>query len=245
MQQQETRSRDPVGPFEHRGVDRIPERERTGTPWTFAALFLGGSFAPGSITWGWLPITLGLGVVDAITSMLVGTLVGLVVIAPLVVIGTRTATNNATSSGAFFGVRGRLIGSVLGLALLLVTAALAIWTAGGILVAVAARLLGTPTGDAALAVAYIVLAGVSIAIARWGYHLLLRVSAVLFGGGVVFATLLLLAFAGDIDLGYAGGQYALGGRWPTWLLSALAFGVGGVMLVATVVGDWSRYVPGH
>jgi purine-cytosine permease-like protein len=54
---------------------------------------------------------------------------------------------------------------------------------------------------------------------------------------------MVVAFAGDIDLGYAGGQYALGSWGRTWLLSALAFGVGGVMLLATIVGDWSRYVP--
>jgi purine-cytosine permease-like protein len=36
-----------------------------------------------------------------------GTLIGLIPIAPLIVIGSKTATNNSTSSGAHFGVRGR------------------------------------------------------------------------------------------------------------------------------------------
>lgn len=246
MQHQETL---PVGPlaslgqFEPYGVGRIPEAERTGTPWRFARLFLGASFAPGSILWGWLPITLGLGVRDAVTSIVVGTLVGLLPIAPLVLIGTHTATNNATSSGAFFGVRGRLIGSGLGLALMLVTAALAIWTAGGILVAVAARLVGTPSGNGALAAAYLVLTALSVAIAVWGYQLLLRVTTVLAVAGIGFGLLLVVAFWNDLNLGYGGGQYALESFWTTWLLSAAAYGVGGVMLVASGVGDWSRYIP--
>jgi purine-cytosine permease-like protein len=231
-----------LGQYERLGVDTIPDPERTGTPWSFAALFLGGSFAPGSLAWGWLPITLGLGVVDAITSIVAGVAVGVVVIAPLVLVGTRTATNNATSSGAVFGVRGRLIGSFLGLLLMLVTAALAVWTAGGMLVGVLARLVGTPTGNGALAAAYILLTVLSILIAVWGYHLLLRVTTAVAVAGVVFAALLLVAFAGKVDPGYAGGQYALGSLGRTWLLSALAFGVGGVMLIATQVGDWSRYV---
>jgi purine-cytosine permease-like protein len=239
MQQETTPA---LGRYEHWGVATIPEPERTYTPWSFAALFLGGSFAPGSLAWGWLPITLGLGVVDAITSIVAGVAVGIAVIAPLVLIGTRTATNNATSSGAFFGVRGRLIGSFLGLLLMLVTAALAVWTAGGMLVGVLARLVGTPTGNGALAAAYILLTVLSILIAVWGYHLLLRVTIAVFVAGVVFAALLLVAFAGKVDPGYAGGQYALGSLGRTWLLSALAFGVGGVMLIATQVGDWSRYV---
>jgi purine-cytosine permease-like protein len=231
-----------VGRKEHWGVDTIPEPERTYTPWSFAALFLGGSFAPGSLVWGWLPITLGLGVVDAITSIVAGVAVGVVVIAPLVVLGTRTATNNATSSGAFFGVRGRLIGSFLGLLLMLVTAALAVWTAGGMLVSVLARLFGTPTGNGALGAAYFLLTVLSVVIAVWGYHLLERLTKAIFVAGVVIAVLLLAAFAGKVDPGYAGGQYALGSLGRTWLRSALAFGVGGVMLIATQVGDWSRYV---
>src|SRR5260370_6682737 len=50
-------------------------------------------------------------------------------------------------------------------------------------------------------------------------------------------------FRGHIRLGYPGGHYALGSLAPTWALSALAVGAGGVMTMATVVGDWSRYVP--
>jgi purine-cytosine permease-like protein len=241
MQQQETTPA--LGPKERLGVDTIPEPERIYTPWSFAALFLGGSFAPGSLAWGWLPITLGLGVVDAITSIVVGVGVGVVVIAPLVVLGTRTATNNATSSGAFFGVRGRLIGSFLGLLLMLVTAALAVWTAGGMLVSVLARLFGTPTGNGTLGVAYLLLTVLSVVIAVWGYHLLVRLNIAIAIVGVGFAVLLVVAFASKVDPGYAGGQYALGSLGRTWLLSALAFGVGGVMLIATQVGDWSRYVP--
>lgn len=29
----------------------------------------------------------------------------------------------------------------------------------------------------------------------------------------------------------------------TWLLSALAVGVGGVMTMSTIMGDWTRYIP--
>src|SRR5260370_20073709 len=76
--------------FERLGIDRIPEEERTSTPWTFSILFLGGSFGLGAIVFGWIPITLGLGLRDAITSMVAGTLVGLIPIPPLVVIGSRT-----------------------------------------------------------------------------------------------------------------------------------------------------------
>ncbi|MFG1954588.1 hypothetical protein [Micromonospora sp. NPDC048830] len=70
---------------------------------------------------------------------------------PLIVIGSHTATNNSTSSGAHFGVRGRLIGSIIGLGMMLLGTAIAIWSSGGVLVAGAARLLHTPTGNGSLA----------------------------------------------------------------------------------------------
>ncbi len=39
-------------------------------------------------------------------AIAVGTAVGVALLIPLVLLGSRTATNNATGSGATFGVRG-------------------------------------------------------------------------------------------------------------------------------------------
>jgi purine-cytosine permease-like protein len=51
------------------------------------------------------------------------------------------------------------------------------------------------------------------------------------------------AFAGHLHPGYRGGPYVLGGAVNTWLLAALTVGVGGVMMMATMLGDWTRYIP--
>ena len=56
---------------------------------------------------GWA-CTFGLGLWATISAIAVGTIVGQILLVPLILIGSRTATNNATSSGATFGVRGRL-----------------------------------------------------------------------------------------------------------------------------------------
>jgi purine-cytosine permease-like protein len=228
--------------FEQLGIGTIPEDERRSTPWTFFLTFCGTGFTLGSVIFGWLPITFGLSFWAAITSMTVGTLVALVPMAPLLVIGTQTATNNSTSSGAHFGVRGRLIGSGLGLALVLLGMVIAIWSGGQILVAGAGRLLHSPTGNGALALAYVVLTVLSAVIAIYGYHLVVRTNAVITILGAVAVLLMPIAFAGHLHTGYPGGHYALGGFTATWLLSALAVGVGGVMTMGMVVGDWSRYV---
>ena len=61
-------------------------------------------------------------------------------------ISMRTNTNLSTSSGGTFGVRGRLIGSMIGLLLSLGYAALTVWTGGAAIVGPLHRLFGLPDG---------------------------------------------------------------------------------------------------
>lgn len=231
--------------YEHHGIDTIPPSERRSTPWTFAILAMGNSFALGGLIFGWVPISLGLGFWPALSSIAAGALVALIPITPLVLIGTRAHTNNATSSGAAFGVRGRLIGSVLGLLIMLLSTAAAIWTGGQVLVAASGRLLHTPAGNGALAVAYVVITLLSILIAVYGYHLLARTALATMLIGIATMLLILVAFAAHLHPGYrGGGHYALGSFRATWLLSMLAIGVASVMSMSTMLGDWTRYIPG-
>jgi purine-cytosine permease-like protein len=228
--------------FEQAGVTPIPEAARLGTPRTFAAIILGASVALGSVVIGWIPITLGLGFWGALSSMFFGTLIGLVLVGPLILIGSRTATNNATASGAHFGVRGRLLGTCLGLASMLFQAAVTIWTAGSATVAVLTRLFGWPANDATLAATYLIITALVIGVAVYGYHLLVRVTTVLTVVGGLLLALALVAFAGRVDPGYRGGQYVLGSAWRTWTLSMIAVGIAGVLQLSTVLGDWTRYI---
>lgn len=228
--------------FEYRGVPTIPEGERTYTPWTFFVMLQGAGVALGSIGFGWLPVALGLGALGALSAIAAGTIAGLLPLALPILIGSKTATNNSTASGAHFGVRGRLIGTTLGLILMPTSTAIGIWASGGVFVAAAARLFHTPSGDGALATGYLLLTGLSVVIAVYGVHLLMRVTRWLMVGGGLVALLMLVAFAGRINLGYKGGQYALGSPGSTWLLAALATGVGGVMFIVTIVGDSTRYI---
>ena len=73
------------------------------------------------------------------------------------------------SSGAHFGVTGRLVGSALTLAFALAYAAIAVWTSGDALVAGAHRLFGTPAGDGALAIGYALIAAEIALVALYGH----------------------------------------------------------------------------
>ncbi len=228
--------------FEQIGVSRIPAADQTSTPWTFFSILVGGNLALGVMVFGWISVTLGLGTVDALTSIATGVLLGIPMVWALVLIGSRTATNNSTASGAHFGVRGRLIGSIVGLAISLTYTAIAVWSGGDATVSVLHRIAGTPQSGIAHAVAYLVLiAGVGV-IAVAGYHLLARVERWMVALGGVSFLLILAAFSGRADLGYTGGDYVLGSRATTWILSAVVVGISGPMSMITLLGDWSRYI---
>ena len=228
--------------FEAIGVDRIPEAERTSTPWTFFGILVGQSLTMSLLVFGWLAITFGLGVWAALSSLAAGTVVGIVLVVPLMLIGSATATNNSTASGAHFGVRGRLVGSIVGLAIMIVYTALGIWGGGQVTVMILARLFGTPESDLTLAVAYAVLAVGAAFIAIYGYHLMAQVEFALLVLSVVTFTLIVIAFVGRFDLEYRGGEYLLESFWNTWILSAVVVGLAGPMSLITVMGDWSRYI---
>jgi purine-cytosine permease-like protein len=230
------------GGVERRGVDRIPDGERTSTPWTFFVIFVGTSVGLGAVAFGWVGIAFGLGLWATVSAIAAGTVVGQILLIPLILIGSRTATNNATASGAAFGVRGRVIGSGIGLATCLVSVALTVWTSGSAGLSVAARLFGVADSQAAQAWAYALVTAIAVVVAIWGYRWLVRSTAILALIGGVLLVLMPFAFAADIEWDYAGGQYLLGGFWPTWLSVAATVGVGGALVVCTILGDWTRYI---
>jgi purine-cytosine permease-like protein len=228
--------------FERNGVDRIPEGERTSTPVTFFTIFVGTSVGLGAVAFGWVGLTFGLGLTGTVLAIAAGTAVGQLLLIPLILLGSRTATNNATASGATFGVRGRLVGSLIGLATCLVSVALTVWTSGSAGVSVAGRLLDVDDSTSAQAGAYAVVTAVSVAVAIWGYRWLVRSTVLLAIVGGLLLVLMPFAFAGQIRWHYAGGEYLLGTYWATWLGVAAAIGVSGALIVCTILGDWTRYI---
>jgi purine-cytosine permease-like protein len=236
-----TTSDDRVGRVEARGVEYIPEAERDSRPANLATVFLGANLALCVVVFGWLPITFGLGWWSTVTSSVVGLAIGTAITAPMALFGPRTGTNNPVSSGAHFGVHGRLVGSVLTLLFALAFAAIAVWTGGDALVACAARLVGTPTGDGALAVGYAVIAAAIVAVALYGHATIVAFQRLLVPVACGLLALGVVAFAGKFDPGYTGGHYLLGSFWPTWMLSVV-LAASGPVSYAPSLGDYSRRI---
>ncbi len=227
--------------IEQRGVETVPEAERTSTPRDVLSILIGSNLAFGVVVFGWLPVSFGLSFWASTTSLVLGTALGIALTAPLALISLRSATNLSTSSGAHFGVRGRLIGSVVGLLLSLGYTALSLWVGGDVVVGALNRMLGLPTDGAAYVVTYSVLAVLSATAAVFGYRLLLKLEKVLMWAmsGLLLAGL--FAFAPHFDAS-SHGSYLLGGFWPTWLLAVVSAGLSGPIAFITLLGDYTRYV---
>ncbi|MFE0100817.1 cytosine permease [Streptomyces sp. NPDC059009] len=231
-------------PIEQRGVDTIPDEERTSRPRDLVSILLGSNLCLGVIVFGWLPVSFGLDWWASVSAVVAGTALGTALTAPLALVSLRTGTNLSTSSGAQFGVRGRLVGSVVGLLLSLGYTALTIWIGGDVMVGTLHRLLGLPTGSLSYALVYALLAAATVTGAVYGYRVLLRLSRVLAVGMTALLALGLVAYGPDFTtsaLPGAGG-YALGSFWPTWLLALVAAGLSGPIAFITLLGDYTRYI---
>ncbi|MFC8432825.1 cytosine permease [Streptomyces sp. NPDC057253] len=231
-------------PMEQRGVDTVPEEERTSGPRDLVSILLGSNLCLGVIVFGWLPPSFGLGWWASVSAIVAGTLLGTALTAPLALISLRTATNLSTSSGAQFGVRGRLVGSVVGLLLALGYTALTVWIGGDVMVGTLGRLTGLPASGWSYGVVYGLLAAATVAGAVYGYRVLLAMSRVLAVGMTALLVLGVLAYAPHFTtaaLPEAGG-YLLGGFWPTWLLALVAAGLSGPVAFITLLGDYTRYI---
>ncbi|OEJ33878.1 cytosine permease [Streptomyces subrutilus] len=230
-------------PIEQRGVDTIPEEERTSGPRDLIAILLGSNLCLGVIVFGWLPPSFGLGLWPSVTAIVTGTLVGIAFTAPLALVSLRTATNLSTSSGAQFGVRGRLVGSVVGLLLSLGYTALTLWIGGDVMVGVLSRLTGLPDTGVSRGAMYGLLAACTVVAAVFGYRLLLRMSKVLSVGMVLLLAVGVFAYAPEFTTAAPPDtEYLLGSFWSTWLLAAVAAGLSGPVAFITLLGDYTRYI---
>jgi len=226
------------------GVSTIPEENRTASVNTFFPIFLGANLSLSVMVFGWLTILYGLSWWDAVSAIVVGTFIAAFFVSTSSLFGWRTATNNSVSSGAFFGVRGRLIASFIGLLLCLQYVALTIWSGGETISAGWARLTNTESSNTTLIVGYLLIAIFIVLLAIVGYKLILQVNKIIVPAMFLLMTLSIVAFADTFDFNYAGTPelYALGSFWPTWILAALTCGAAGPISYVTQTGDWSRYI---
>lgn len=230
---------DHVGGIETAGVEYLPEEARDSRPRNLGAVFLGANLTWTNVVFGAFAILFGLSFWQTVTSMVVGTAVGTLAVLPTATIGPRTGTNMTVSSGAFFGIRGRFIGSGLALAIALAFAAVTVWTSGDAVVAAGHRLLGTADSHVAHGIAYAVVAALMVTVALYGHATIVAMQKIVVPVVGLLMMVGFVAFADHVDTSAPGGTYTLGGFWQTWALSAVLFAAAPISYGPTI-GDYTR-----
>jgi purine-cytosine permease-like protein len=230
--------------IETRGVATVPDSDRTAKPGSLIGVFLGANLSLSVMVFGWIAILYGLGFWEAVSAIVVGTVIGAAFVSRTSLLGWKAATNNSVASGAYFGVRGRLVGSFVGLLITMQYIALTVWTGGEMTSASLSRLLGLELSDLALSFGYGLIAILIVVFAIIGYRFILKLNTLIAPVMILLMALTLVALWPSFDSGYAGDPelYALGSFWPTWLLAVLTAGVAGPVSYVTQTGDWSRYI---
>lgn len=232
---------DVAGKIEKHGINFIPEAHRHSRPMNITWIMAGSCVTFPLIVQGWIPIALGLSWWASFWAVLLGSAFGAILLAPMALLSPRTGTNNPIGSSAHFGVVGRIVGSTLALLISILFTALAVWTGGDAIAASLDRLTGIPDTTATRFFWYVVLTAVVITISVYGHATMLflqRLVAPTAGAILVLGVIILWP---KFDPGYAGGELALGGFWPTWFAGAIPSALV-VVGFSLAIGDWTRYI---
>jgi purine-cytosine permease-like protein len=224
------------------GIETIPPEDRTATPFDLFRVEFGGANTFATVVLGAFPVLVfGLGFWDAMLAALLGIVVGGAILMPMALFGPINGTNNAVSSGAHFGVVGRIVGSFLALLVAITFFAISIYTSGDILVGALDELFGTGRSDALVAAAYAFFAVAILVVCIYGFRFMLSVNKV----AVITATLLYIvgvfAYGGDLDTSYDG--FAEGDAFFGLFVGAALIALSNPLSFGAYLGDWTRYIP--
>ncbi|GAA2403959.1 cytosine permease [Actinomadura vinacea] len=233
---------DRLGRIERCGIEHIPESARKSAPRNLFMILFGGSLTFSVIIIGWFPISFGLGFWQAATAVVAGSAAGAALLAPMGLMGPRTGTNNPVSSGAFFGVAGRIIGSLLEATASLAFAALSIWTGGDALAGALAAFFDIEDATVPRLVAYAVLSVVVTLVSVLGHANMVAAQRFMIPTAGLCLLVGIAVYAPDFDPSYQGtGSYAFGSAVSTWLVSALIC-ASTVASYGAYAGDWTRHI---
>ncbi|MGE8165827.1 purine-cytosine permease family protein [Paraburkholderia sp. NPDC080076] len=225
------------------GFERIPDRSRYARPIDLFRLLFGGCNTFSTSVLGSFPVLLGLSFKAGVWSIVLGVLIGSCILAPMSLFGPRNGTSDPVSSGAHFGIHGRIVGSFLAVLTAVAFFSLAVWSSGDALVGGANHLLGLPVNWMTLSFAYGLFAVLVLTVCVYGFRFMLWVNKIAVWAASILFVVGLFAFTKSFDGAYAG-KVALGsvGFWPAFV-SAVLVAMSNPVSFACTLGDWARYIP--
>jgi purine-cytosine permease-like protein len=234
--------RDSVGRIETRGVDYIPHVERNSSPRTVFWAFEGPQFSLGTYIFGGAMVAAGLSWWACVAATVLGVGIGSATVSLVGMIGPRTGTNSTVSSGAFFGVRGRYLGSMLAQLGNLGFNVFTLWPAALATMVAMHRLVGTGQSTLALCIWMAVIGALCCLVSVLGHATLV----VAYKWTAIVSCVVLVVFvvmeAHNFKTSFAGSVYQYGTFWPTWLF-ALSVAIVNPISYGVSVNDYTRRLP--
>lgn len=227
---------------EEHGVDYIPEDERRSRPSNLFVLLVGGSMTFGVLIIGWYPIAYGLSWWSAFTAIFCGSIVAGIFLGFAGLMGPPSGTNNPVASGAYFGVAGRLIGSLLEATGGLCFASITIWTGGDALAAAMFRFFHVEDNPFVRLSCYGVLSVIVTVLAVYGHHSMIASLKFVLPTAGLLMVIGLFVYGKHFDASYSGtGNYAFHSKVGTWVVSAL-LSCATSLSYCPYAGDWTRHI---
>ena len=228
--------------IETNGINPIAEEERHGKPIELFWIWCAANIGILDITYGAFLVTFyGLDLTQAIVVMIVGTVLSFLLVGFISLAGKRANAPTLVVSRASFGVLGNALPtlisyvSFLGWEILL--------TALGVLAAQSIMLrLGAPAGDPTVAIAFVIVAGVTITLALLGHATIARVQIWFVYAFAVLTVVFIILEAKHVNLHAATSLHPgtfLGGVIGGTTVIMAGLGIGWV----NAAGDYSRYLP--
>lgn len=228
------------------GVEQIPDHERCASPFDLFRMIFGGANTFATCMLGAFPVLFGLSFWAGAASIILGVFLGSIILSPVSLLGPINGTNNAVSSGAHFGVHGRIVGSFLALLVAIAFFSIGVWSAGDALMGALHRLVGLPESDWVLALIYGFFAFLVLAICIYGFQFMLWVNKFAVWSASTLFFVGIFAFKDTFDANFAGTVSLTGPDkfWPAFIGSTL-LAMSNPISFGASIGDWARYIPQH
>ncbi len=233
---------DRVWSIETNGINPIPEAERHGTPADLFPVWFAANVSILGISYGTYLVTFyGLSLWQAIVAGTLGTVVSFLLVGFIALAGKKGSAPTLVLSRAAFGVRGNVVPTLVS------WIALVGWEI--VLVALATLAVETimtrldiASGNGVLAIAFVVIAGTTIAIGLLGHATIVRIQTWFTWAFAVMTILFFILEFGQVDwtkvTSLPSGSF-LGGFLGGMAIIMAGLGIGWVNAGA----DYSRYLP--
>ncbi len=235
---------DALGKIETRGIEFIPESERHSKPKEMGFVFFGTQMTYGSLVIGALPVAFGLDWLGSLTAIIVGTVLGSIAVAAMAVMGPKAGTNSTVTSSAFFGIRGRYVGSFITQIIDLGYFAMILWVSAPPLVQAGHMLFGLPDGNTATTIALVGVAIIVLGLGIFGHATLVAYEKFTSYANMICLLLLVAFCIGHFKRAPVASAFplVLGTWWPSWML-AVTILISNAISYAPFAGDYARYIP--